>query len=92
MPVYPTGFSGDAVVPCSHCNANDCGPEPGICHRNPFRSNTVHDPACGHCVNVANKTQGKFITGLLAGAVSAVSGNALQTPCSYCGGKGYVKV
>lgn len=21
MPVYPTGFSGNAVVPCSHCNA-----------------------------------------------------------------------
>ena len=35
MPVHSTGFSGEAVVPCSHCNANEDGPEAGICHRNP---------------------------------------------------------
>jgi len=30
MSVHPTGFSGEAVVPCSHCNANEEGPEAGI--------------------------------------------------------------
>lgn len=92
MPVFPTGFTGDAVVPCSHCNANDRGPEAGICHRNPFHSNTIDAPACGHCINVANETQGTLILAALGAVASAVSGKIHQTPCSFCGGKGYVKV
>ena len=86
MPVYPTGFSGEAVVPCSHCNVGDGGPEPGICHRNPFLGNTTDSLACSSCIAAA---QGSWrATDMLAGSI--VYGR--QIPCRLCNGKGYIKV
>jgi hypothetical protein len=86
MPVYPTGFSGEAVVPCSHCNAGEHGPDPGICHRNPFGDNSADTPACSRCVMASNGSSGVLDT--LAGSIFY----GLQTPCRFCNGKGYIKV
>jgi hypothetical protein len=90
MPVYPTGFSGEAVVPCSHCNANEQGPEPGICHRNPLEANSKQSTSCSRCRNAAHGEGGRV--GLLSTGLLAAFGYLHQTPCSYCSGKGYTKV
>ena len=82
MPVHQTGFSGEAVVPCSHCNANDEGPEAGICHRNTFGSGA----ACGRCLNEAD------VGGFLGAVVAGATGISHRIPCSYCDGKGYRRV
>ncbi len=84
MPVYPTGWSTEALVPCSHCNANDQGPEAGICHRNL----TGNGDSCWTCTEAAHG--GKV--GILRGSVLSASGVLKRTPCSYCDGKGYVRV
>lgn len=91
MPVYPTGFSSVAVVPCSHCNGNDQGPEAGICHRNRFGMNTRDNPACERCIDAYHKKQG-LLGSLVRDVVLGVTGGLHQIPCSYCEGKGYVKV
>lgn len=85
MPVHQTGLSGEAIVPCSHCNANDKGPEAGICHRHFFGDGR----ACIQCTKAAN--DGK-LPGVLAGAVAAKLGMLNQLPCSFCDGKGYRRV
>ena len=66
-----------SVVPCSHCNSKDNGPEPGICHRNFTGNNTMNDAACAPCMNAT----GRGFIGQMA--------NTLRTPCSYCDGTGY---
>lgn len=90
MPVHPTGFSGQAVVPCSHCNANDQGPEAGICHRNPFSGNVITVTACNRCIEAAEGHAG-IVGSVVRMAVMALSGQAVQVPCSFCHGKGYLK-
>ena len=83
MPVYPTSRGGQAVVPCSHCNAGDNGPEPGICHRNTFQNNTIESVACSKC------SQAK---GLLDSIIVGATGVGRQIPCRQCEGKGYRRV
>ena len=85
MPVHQTGFSGQAIVPYSHCNANDQGPEAGICHRNVAGSGD----ACYQCIITAN--DGKHI-GIIKGGLLSAVGGLRQIPCSYCDGKGYRRV
>jgi hypothetical protein len=94
MPIYPTGITGEAVAPCSHCNANEQGPEPGICHRNPFsrRKNSIDSPCCSECLHAAHGNTKLGLSTSVDAAVTAVSGGARQIPCSYCNGRGYVRV
>jgi hypothetical protein len=82
MPVHQTGFSGEAIVPCSHCNANDKGPEAGICHRN-------SPDACIRCLTAANG--GKSL-GILMRVAASATGVSQGIQCSYCDGKGYRRV
>ena len=91
MPVHSTGFSGEAVVPCSHCNANEDGPEAGICHRNPFVGNVITGPACSRCIQAAEGEAG-IVGTLVRNSVMVATGHANQVPCRFCHGKGYVKV
>lgn len=85
MPVHQTGFSGQAVVPCSHCNSNDQGPEAGICHRHVFQDGR----ACYDCQSAANGGQ---LAGHIERTVLWVVGQLNQVPCSHCDGKGYRKI
>jgi hypothetical protein len=85
MPVHQTGFSGQAVVPCSHCNANDEGPEAGICHRHIINDGR----ACIQCTDEANN--GKHV-GVLVRTLAGAFGALSQVPCSHCDGKGYRKL
>jgi hypothetical protein len=85
MPVHQTGFSGQAVVPCSHCNANDRGPEAGICHRHILGEGH----ACYQCQKAAN---GGTLPGVFSRALLGAVGALDQIPCSHCGGKGYRRV
>jgi hypothetical protein len=84
MPVYPTGFSNQAVIPCSHCNSNDQGTEPGICRRGLLGGG---DDACLICRKVAYGNT-SFLDKLALNA----TGMYKQTPCSYCDGQGYKKI
>ena len=92
MPVHPTGLGGSAVVPCSHCNARDEGPDPGICHRNRFGSNTIDDQPCGRCMEATHGQPPGLIGSLLLGATVAVTGEGDRIQCSYCSGTGYRKI
>lgn len=92
MPVYPTGLGNEAIVPCSHCNPNDQGPEAGICHRNTFGNRSTASAACAKCLKATEGFPDGFIGGALGAAMSAIKGDATRTPCSYCSGRGYVKV
>ena len=83
MPVHQTGFSGEAIVPCSHCNANDQGPEGGICHRN------SSGDVCSRCLTAANA--GKSV-GILVRVAAIATGVSQRIQCSYCDGKGYRRV
>ena len=83
MPVHTTGRGGQAIAPCSHCNANDQGPEAGICHRNL----TGNGDSCWDCTTA---THGNL--GLLKGSIMSGVGALKRTPCSYCGGKGYTRI
>ena len=85
MPVHQTGFSGRAVVPCSHCNANDEGPEAGICHRHVFRDGR----ACYPCTKAAN---GGELPGVIARTLLFAVGELNQVACSHCDGTGYRKL
>jgi hypothetical protein len=85
MPVHQTGLSGQAVVPCSHCNANDEGPEAGICHRHIFGEGR----ACYQCQAAANNGT---LPGVFSRALAGVFGVLNQIPCSHCEGKGYRRV
>jgi hypothetical protein len=85
MPVHQTGFSGQAVVPCSHCNANDKGPEAGICHRNRFGGGV----ACSACMAAA---KGVESIGVWDAFVIGATRERFQIPCSHCDGKGYRRV
>lgn len=89
MPVHQTGFTGEALVPCSHCNANDQGPEAGICHRVWGGGNSIDDISCGACLRAANDGQKVgFAKTFLLGAL----GKLHQLPCAQCEGKGYRRV
>ena len=90
MPVHQTGFTGEAVVPCSHCNVNDGGPEAGICHRGSLGSNSPQDGPCSLCLNTAYGDGGRV--GILKALRLGVLGHGYRTPCSYCAAKGYVKL
>lgn len=85
MPVHQTGFSGEAIVPCAHCNANDKGQEAGICHRNV----TGNGDACYTCLTAAN---GGARVGVLTVGVMSALGGLRRIPCSYCDSKGYRRV
>lgn len=91
MPVYPTGFGSHAVVPCSHCNARDEGPDPGICHRNRFGTNAVTDQPCSQCIDAAHGSTG-FLGALVRSAAIAALGEGDRVPCRYCDGTGYKKL
>jgi hypothetical protein len=80
MPVHQTGWNGEAIVPCSHCNANDKGPEAGICHRSLFGS----EVSCIEC-----KEKAGYPLGFVSAIVTSATGIGKQIPCSYCDGKGY---
>jgi hypothetical protein len=86
MPVHQTGRTGQAIVPCSHCNANDEGPEAGICHRHPI----IQDGRpCFVCLKAANG--GKRV-GVFARTLMGELGALNQIPCSYCDAKGYRRI
>lgn len=91
MPVFPTGLGNTAIVPCSHCNVNDQGPEAGICHRNMVQNNTIDDQPCSKCSDAKFGPSGLF-GGIIRGIVVGVSGQSRQVQCCYCNGKGYVKI
>ena len=89
MPVHQTGFTGEALVPCSHCNANDQGPEAGICHRAWGGANSIDDMSCGACLRAAN--DGKRV-GITKTVLLAAAGGLHQLPCVHCEGTGYRRV
>jgi hypothetical protein len=92
MPVYPTGLSGGAVVPCSHCNTNERGPEPGICHRNRFDDNSINAACCNKCLRAAHGDNTPNLGSVVDALLSGATGEAGQISCSYCNGRGYLKV
>lgn len=90
MAVYPTGLGGNAVVPCSHCNPSEGGPEAGICHRAMGR-NSIDNLPCNPCVAAKHGSLG-VLGSLVRRAALDLGGHARLVPCSYCDGKGYAKV
>jgi hypothetical protein len=86
MPVHSTGLGGSAVVPCPHCNANDEGPDPGVCHRNRLGNNSISDGPCSPCTRASTGNDSFF------GTVAEMILNADRVPCRQCGGSGYRKI
>lgn len=85
MAVINTGLTGGAVVPCSHCNSQDNGPEPGICHRGTISFGT----ACSKCAEAYY--EGENISFMRALGIMA-SGQLQQVQCSFCEGNGYKRI
>lgn len=84
MSSYPVQFINVAVVPCSHCNINGNGSEPGICHRNL----TGNGDSCWTCTSATHGAN----TGIIMGTILSAIGELRRTPCSYCDGNGYRKL
>ena len=86
MGVHQTGWTGQVVVPCSHCNSNDEGPEAGICHRGYWNKNdTLDDIACRKCLEAEygeDMTFKEYIKERLSGMMTQIS-------CRKCDGTGY---
>lgn len=87
MRSYPIEASESMVVPCSHCNSGDNGPEPGICHRSSWGRNTRDDQSCHRCDDAAGYVPRGAAGKVLAAAMMGVAQPAV--PCSYCEGTGY---
>lgn len=82
MTIHQTGWTGEVVAPCGHCNSKDEGPEPGVCHRG-MNGKT----ACRNCLKTEHGdfgVGGAFVLGLTL--------QTLNCPCSKCGGTGYKRI
>lgn len=86
MPIQQTGWSGEVVVPCSHCNSNDNGPEAGICHRG-----LDGRRGCKDCLRAHTKKSDEK-GGIIKALILVAGGYLERIPCSHCKAIGYRKV